>query len=315
MALTPNQYLTSNSNVILRNQQHASRMFTDDALRLAPKVDFLFHVSFSINTNALRNITLAQRHKNEINMLVKSASLPNFTVKNEVLNQYNRTKVVQYRHEYGEVDITFHDDNMGLINQLWQNYYSYYYADPQSSAESSAYNRNAMLNYNYITKPYGLDNKSSTPFFNYIKIYQMAKHEYVSYKLINPVITYWNHNKVNYAENKSHDFTMRLRYEAVNYGCGVVSENEPEGFGVEHYDTVSSPLMGLPDNSNLTPTFSNQAAIEQNARQFITNMISTVNTYENTKTQGNSVLGTNLISILNQGVSGIQGIVFPTKRD
>ena len=97
MSFTPTNQLQSDPNIFLSSRQHASRLFVDDQFRLLPKLNYLFHVSFSINPKALANIELSQKHKNEINMLVKSIDLPSFTVTTEVLNQYNRKKVIQYK--------------------------------------------------------------------------------------------------------------------------------------------------------------------------------------------------------------------------
>ena len=76
---------------------HASRLFVDADMRLAPKVKFLYHVSFFINMAALKDVGFKMKHQNEINMLVKRADLPKFTITTETLNQYNRKKIVQNR--------------------------------------------------------------------------------------------------------------------------------------------------------------------------------------------------------------------------
>ena len=289
MAFTSNKNLISDPFVTLKDYQHAADLFNVDQFRLAPKFNFLFHVAFSINKAALKNTNLVQRYGNEINMLVKSVQLPNWTVQTEVLNQYNRTKVVQFRHKPMEIEIKFHDDNMGLINQLWQNYYSYYYADSTSAKKAGAYNRTATKNSSYIKDPYGLDTNSSAPFFNYIKIYQMARHEYVEYKLINPVVTLWNHNSLDYSEgNKTHDFSMKLLYEAVAYDIGQVSEGTPEGFGLEHYDKVPSPLSGPnPDPTVYDPSFVQALDMESAAPSILSNTIGTINAYQNYKLSQN----------------------------
>lgn len=313
MAFTPNQYLNNNTNVLQRDWRHAARLFTDDQFRLAPKQKFQFHVSFSINRAALLDTTLVQRHGNEINMLVKNADLPGFEIQTETLNQYNRKKNVQYTHKYKAININFHDDNMGVINQLWQNYYNYYYADPSSSKDAGAYNRTATKNFSYTSNAYGLDNGSTAPFFNYIKLYQMARHEYVCYTLVNPMITSWNHNKVDYQQGGAHDNSMGITYEAVSYDVGNVSAGDPEGFAVEHYDQTPSPLQsasGLPSSS---PSFVNESTTT-NAASYVDNIITSVNTYQNTQTlptSGTPGLLTNIISTATQGVSGIQGIAFP----
>jgi hypothetical protein len=48
----------------------------------------------------------------------------------DVLNQYNRKRIVQKKIEYQPVQIEFHDDGGDLIRTLWYNYFSYYYKDP-----------------------------------------------------------------------------------------------------------------------------------------------------------------------------------------
>jgi hypothetical protein len=310
--------------VVLRDQQHAAKLFNVDQFRLAPKSSFLFHVSFSINTAALKTVDIVQRYGQEINMLVKSCDLPGFKVKTETLNQYNRKKVVQYSHEYNEIAVKFHDDNMNLINQLWQNYYSYYYADSNSARNTGAYNRTATRNGNFITTPYGFDNGSTTPFFNSITIYQMARHEYASYKLVNPVITGWSHNKLDYAGTGLKDLDMKIQYEAVSYDQGLVGNGLPEGFGQTHYDLSPSPLTGPnPDPSVNMPSFATNINTGALAPGILTNALQTAQNYQgsnNNGTPGSGILNTiggiglgvaalGIGSKLLSSVGGINGII------
>jgi len=312
MALTPTNYLRNTSEIVQRTSQTANRLFADDKFRLAPKHKFLYHVAFSINQAALQSIDLVQRHRNEINMLVKSCDLPNFTLNVETLNQYNRKKNVMTGSKYNPINMTFHDDNMGLINQMWQNYYSYYYADPTSAQDAGAYNRTATKGANYINNNYGLDNGATLPFFDKITIYQMARHEYVSYTLINPVITAWNHNKLDYAQSGVHDNNATFAYEAVAYGSGTVDSGDPEGFALEHYDFTPSPLTGK-EGDTASPSFA-KGTVTNNAQQYLDNLTQTVNGYQNTQqlnAGGNVGLLSNIGGTANQGVSGLQGISFP----
>ena len=310
MGFTANYNLKSNEQEILRDQQHAARLFNADQFRLAPKQKFLFHVAFGINSAALLDTTLVQRHGTEINMLVKSLDLPAYEVKTEMLNQYNRKKVVQYQYEPREIGVKFHDDNMGLINHLWQNYYSYYYADPQAAKTFGSYNRNATKSYDYIQTKYGLDNGSTDPFFTYIKIFQMARHEYVCYTLFNPLITSWNHNRLDYSQgNQTHEFDMRLKYEAVKYTVGSILDELPEGFGNEHYDNMPSPLSGVnPDPTVVDPSFVQSLDIEIAAPNILSTVLSQISTYQNTKTALGTAPGNTVNS---QSISGVQGISFP----
>lgn len=312
MSYTPNKFLKDHSTIYLKDQQHASRLFVDDQFRLAPKHKFLFHVAFNINRSACKDKSLLQRHKNEINMLVKSVSLPTFKVEVAIINQYNRKKAIQTTHEPGEITITFQDDNMGLINKLWQNYYSYYYSDSSSAKSSNAYSRNATKNFNFVSKPYGLDNGSTSPFFNYITIYQMARHEFISYKLINPIVSSWDHSKLDYSDTKTNEFTMKIRYEAVTYNSGFVEHGDVEGFGYEHYDTVPSPLVGLADTQSHSPSFAKSENTSNNS--LLNTIIEQINTAQNSKeltNAGTKGVINNLAQDSPDSVSGLSGYSFP----
>ena len=330
MAFAPQSSLKNTPGTILRDYQHAADLFNVDQFRLAPKHNFLFHVAFGINKSALKNPNLINSYGQEINMLVKSCDLPSFTMQTETLNQYNRKKVVQFQQKYTEIGIKFHDDNMGLINQLWQNYYSYYYADPTSANKQGAYARNATQSYNSISSHYGFDNGSTAPFFNYIKIYQMARHEYVMYQLWNPMITSWNYNKVDYSLPGVRELDMKIMYEAVSFSTGNVSAGTPEGFGLTHYDTTPSPVQGTVSTS--IPSFAGAGKTASLAPGILNNAINTVNTYQNTQRSsspmnplgivgiaGATALAASVlpgairsgVSLVKSAVGGIQDVLFP----
>ena len=75
-------------NAILRDYTHASKTFRTNSYQNAPKLKFLFHTYFSINpagypTNA------------NFGLLVKEIKLPQFSFNNQIMNQYNRKRLVQ----------------------------------------------------------------------------------------------------------------------------------------------------------------------------------------------------------------------------
>lgn len=326
----------TNPKGVVGDFRHAARLFVDDNYSLAPKQKFQFHCVFTINTNALKSRNLSERHKNEINMLVKTAELPKFQISTETVNQYNRKKVVQTKIDYQPVNIKFHDDNLGVIRTMWENYFAYYYADPVSSKFAGSYKRNAMLNSAHIRTPYGLDNNSAFPFFTKITIYQMAKKYWNSYTLVNPLITNWSHDSLSYSEQSTpSEQSMTLAYEAVYYETGQVSQNNPPGFGRDHYDTVPSPISLAGGGTRTlfgsggvlagaSTIFGNVASMLENPQEItlaniVSTGITTVNTYQNakslTKTGVNAELTnatTNALrTVGNQGVSGIKGTNFP----
>lgn len=312
MAFVSNNLLKTDPFEQIRCQQHAARTFVDDSFRLLPKNKFLFHVAFNINWPAFKgkniNFSLLETLKTELNLLVKSVDLPGYTVQHEVLNQYNRKKVVQYQHKYSDTTISFHDDNMGLINQLWQAYYKYHYADPTVSDAKGAYNKTATRSSSYIKNPYGYKGQIA-PFFNYITLYQMARHEFVSYKLINPVITSWTGGKVAYSDiTSSHSFDMKLAYEAVSYDTGFVDSGRMEGFGSSHYDWTNSPLTSEQSvNISTSPTFARSGSFGSTDK---TTNTSTTTSTARTVSSGKSPLLYQAVTS-NSSTTGIQGVALP----
>ena len=142
----------------------------------------------------------------------------------------------------------------------------------------------------------------------------MARHEFVSYKLHNPLIASYDHALLEYnGQAKLHDNTMSIAFEAVSYGAGTVSPETVEGFGFEHYDITPSPLAGTADANNLSPSFVSQQNVTRNSAETLNNIVESVNTYQNT--QEKSLQGTPGLLSTNstQNIGGIQGITFPVK--
>lgn len=292
---------------------HASNLFVDANLRLAPKVKFLYHVVFGINTNALISSGFKTKHQTEINMLVKSVDLPTFSINAETINQYNRKKVYQTKIEYSPVTIKFHDDSFGVTRQLWENYYQYYYADSKSAGIFNSYDpRNSTKTGKLILSPYGLDNKSTKPFFKYITIYQLSKGEWNSFTLINPMIQNWRHDNLSYSENAPVEHIATLIYESVIYDSGT---GKPPTFAVEHYDTVRSPLTlsanGTTNNGVVTTT--QLSDISQTNQPLPAVSTSTVITQA--LSQGKRSIASVPSEENLQMAGGIQGIVFPGKTN
>jgi hypothetical protein len=307
-----NQFGKSPGTPQLRDFQHAARLFVDGDMRLAPKAKFLYHVKFNINSSALVDQSFKDKYQTEVNMLVKAAELPKFNVQIDTLNQYNRKKNTQVKIEYQPIQIRFHDDNEGVTRKLWENYFKYYYADSNSADQAAAYKRTAMKSYSYITSKYGLDNKSSDPFFTDITIYQMDKKNWNSYKLINPIIQSWSHDSLDYSQSQPAEQTMTLVYESVAYGSGTVSAGNPPGFAMEHYDSTKSPYTGGGGAASATSALLSPNAITG----ALVSAVSAIKLYEGVKAMGiQSVannISANLGSISTQAISGIKDTAFPT---
>lgn len=224
------------------NWQHATRLFVDNNYRLMPRSKFLFYVRFEIDKTALKSQTFLNKHADEIGYLVKTADMPKYSIESVVKNQYNRKKLIYKSLNYDPINISFHDDSLGVINALWALYYGYYSADrnmPTAAFDDIKYRPSSDPRSNFR---YGLDNNKSVDFFKSISLYTMSRRRFNGYTLINPRIKSWAHSQGDYAGTDFMDHTMSIEYEAVQYSQGTVSRGSPKGFATLYYDQTPSPL-------------------------------------------------------------------------
>ena len=313
--------------------QHASRLYVDDAFRLAPKVKFLYFVNFNFYKDDKHDVlagfpTLQNKHRAELNMLVKGVDLPQYRSAVEVKNAYNRKKNVQTRIDYTPVSMTMHDDNHGLTTALMEAYYRYYYRDTNVSDITATYDpRSNYKESNGIEYRFGLDNDKMVPFFKNIKLYQFSRHEYTEYTLVNPIIESWGHDSMDQsdgagvAENK-----MTINYESVLYSRGKVGEDSPATFATDHYDKTPSPLSiggggvgNLFGGGGVLDGASSVLGDITSGNFGLGTLLTAANTVKNAKklskdslkAEGLSILTGAIVNVGKKGVGGLPGILVP----
>jgi hypothetical protein len=255
-----NQYLSLTPPTVLRDYQHASRLYVDDNYAYSPKVGFLYYVVFNINPDAI----IDQQWKNtgamDVGLLVKKIDLPKFSVVNETLNQYNRKTVVQTKLTYTPVSVEFHDDNIDVINKLWINYYKHYFADSTYGTSGGVPVAFKDTKYGETDYQYGIyNNNTKVPFLTSVEIYSLHQQNFTQVTLINPKITEWAHDSLNQSEgSKTMQNRMNVAYENVLYDYGqIVAETDPPGFASVYYDKTPSPLQ-VGGNFTNSPTYVKQ---------------------------------------------------------
>lgn len=264
----------------LKDYTHASKTFRSNGYELAPRHKYLFYVRLNLNTVGIPPLAavLDNNDINNIGLLCKTVNLPSYAFEVDTMNQYNRKRLVQTDIKYQPVSLTFHDDGGDLIRNVWYNYFSYYFKDPtygygnpavtngtsgQLGNESGAkadYNGRDTYDNNRDNNDWGFIGESYTDgtgaipgsgkprFFNDITIYGFDQHKWVSYVLINPVISDWKHDTYSYSEsNGTMEHTMTIEYETVKYYNGTLTGQNPDGMvkgfaDPSHYDTTVSPL-------------------------------------------------------------------------
>jgi hypothetical protein len=239
---------TTTGPVIVRDYQHAARIFTDSNYRLSPKYGFLFYVEFDFNPN-ITNVNNASAM--EMGMIVKSVNLPKYTIDTKTHNAYNRVNIVQNKIKYEPVTITFHDDQSDTIRSFWYDYYSYFYRDSDYADSTysapNKYQSRPTFDWGYTPRPaIGYNNSSMAQPYQYIqgiRIYSLYQQQFSEYQLVNPTITSFKHgDHTQGSDGGLLEHEMSVQFETVKYLSGSVTKNTVGGFIDLHYDTVTSPL-------------------------------------------------------------------------
>ena len=229
---------------------HATQLFVADSFKLSPKYSFLYYVKFDrdpVVSNIKDTSSLI-----ETGQLVKSVSLPKFTIENKALNAYNRTNLVQTKIKYDPVQITFHDDGNNTVLDFWKDYYDYHYRDgdykdPFGDSSTSNYQQKHKYNFNNSAplNTWGYSLRGGAQEVHYLKnirIYSLNRGTFTEYILVNPIITSFQHGQHTAGENSTMTHTMSISYETVLYYYGYVTDATVPGMLDLHYDRRPSPL-------------------------------------------------------------------------
>jgi hypothetical protein len=265
-------FLSNTGDTAVRDYQHANRLYVANNYAKAPKLGFLYFITFSINTAVPLD---AGWQKKEVGLLVKKIDLPKFNLKTEIVNQYNRKTIVQTGLTYTNINIEFHDDNSNLTRDLWTNYYRYYFMDSTygTGDQNTLPTEFSDTKYNAPDRSYayGLNSYQSTPFFDSINIYVLHQHNFTQYTLVNPMIDSWTHDSLDQDQGgKILANKMTVAYESVLYNKGEIKSGEtPENFGAQYYDQTPGPLAvgGISTNGGTPGGASSVAGISPGPSQ------------------------------------------------
>ena len=221
-----------------------------------------------------------------LGILAKTVKLPGFKFDVKKNNQYNRWSLSTTKVNYDPVEVTFWDDTVDTIRGFWYAYYQYMVQDPrfvnfqasqsQGIAIPSQWSPStANLETLYSTATnwgvnYGLDTVDSSgvtfnrtnPFFRSIRIYQFNRQtnsdpsigpQYTEYVLVNPVISSFEHDNVDFSTSEYMQNRMTLEFESVLYNSGLVNDDEIASWDAvlqTFFDNTPSPLTGANPNVN-----------------------------------------------------------------
>jgi hypothetical protein len=233
---------------VIRDYQHAARIFVDGNYALSPKYDFLFYVEFVFDP------TISQvdaQSNQELGMIVKSVDLPKFTIDLKSHNAYNRKNISQHKISYDPVSIVFHDDQADVVKNFWYDYYSFYFRDSDYTEPAyqtgHKYQPRPAFDWGFTPKPTPKPNSSGQQsiyqYIQAIRIYSLYQKKFSEYELINPSIASFRHGNHANGTSGTLDNTMTVQYEAVKYFSGYTTTSTVGGYIDLHYDNFISPLL------------------------------------------------------------------------
>ena len=257
MSTAFNHFLGNNSTAgtIFKSYDHASKLYVNNNYARAPKLGFLYFVSFNINAGVVKDQGWLTNGQRDVGLLVKKIDMPKFKIATETVNQYNRKVNVQTKIVYEPVTIELHDDNSEISNGLWKNYYKYYYQDSNWGDVASGTKAYQNTKYGNVDYGYGLSNYQDKNFFDSISIYVLHQHKFTEMTLANPLISSWDHDSLDQSDGKNIlRNKMSVVYEDVIYRQGaVIKGSSPGSFGARYYDNVTSPLVVGGNSRNSIP--------------------------------------------------------------
>lgn len=194
----------------------------------------------------------------QLTPLVKTVELPSVKITTDAKNQYNRKRISQKNINFDPVKLVFHDVVDGKTLKFWDMYYRYYFADGNepgmniaqeidasaTMAMQRSIGASALGAYNtnsgYSAGTYGrkrdtqniVSNNLDNHLFGYnlpkvnnernliasIDIFQVHGGRYNQTTLVNPRISSFSHDTLNYAESsKTLELTFTVEYEYMYY--------------------------------------------------------------------------------------------------
>lgn len=221
----------------------------------APRPGFMYMVKFITPLNASSTRTgfdaAAQlSSKTGFNFQAKSVERPNTTIQTEVVNQYNKKRVIYTGRTHNPISITFYDDIAGKLLKFWQSYFSHYFQDGVIASDSQLFwDMMAGEIADPATGGFGLRTIPGTNeryYFEKIIVYQFFGGYYTTITLFNPMISAFQYsNPLSYASDGTQltEVTLTFEYENVAYNMDPVkvTTSEATDFGFQ-FDYNNPPL-------------------------------------------------------------------------
>lgn len=189
----------------------------------------LFYCRFNQADSASLNWT------RDLGFVVKSVDRPAIQPTVEEVNQYNKKRQIHTGYKTTPVRLTIYDTADSIALQMWSVYTRHYFGDfRKTNGDSWSYDvaRDEFLdqsgNDGFGFSPINNPNPNVQQFFfSSLSIYQVYGNQYVQFDLINPKITSFDPDELNYEDSTASLVNITIAYEAIL----IMNEGAPQPIG------------------------------------------------------------------------------------
>jgi hypothetical protein len=146
---------------------------------------------------------------------VSSASAASYSVDTQVMNQYNKKRVVQTRLNYDPITVAFYDTFDSQWHTLMRDYLSHYFNDGNGIEHRANLEGTSTVD-PYFETDLGFTPNTARYFLPSIKIIQNGyRNQYRETKLINPTITTMQGDTLDYSDSNPVMYTVTFQPESI----------------------------------------------------------------------------------------------------
>lgn len=262
----------------LKSPRQASKIYDLNGTR-GPRPRNLFVVNFrkAGDTTTATSGTTSGTWNKDLGFVVKSVDRPSIDPKVEELNQYGKKRLIQTGYKLGPTRIVFYDTADSMVMKMFAEYAKYFYGDFRHTAASTGttstdWQYNVTLNeFKGASQGFGFNPQGGSTtetdfnaqfFFDSISVYQVFGKKYVKFDLINPKITAFDPDEMDYSISEIATITMTVQAEAILF----TNDYQPQdlsgesflsqAFGTSSTGSFNGEVLDLPANSATNPVTS-----------------------------------------------------------
>lgn len=193
--------------------------------------------------------------RKDLGFVVKSLDRPSIQPTVEELNQYNKKRQVHTGYKVQPIRMTLYDTADSLALQMWSEYSKYYFGDFRHDQKISDYYYDVTTDTfkddakgGYGFAPGASDDLNQQFFFDSVQVFQIYGKNFVQFDLINPKITGFDPDELNYEDSSVATINLTLAFEAIVYrNDGVPQPVSREQALVEAFaDKFGGSFLDLP---------------------------------------------------------------------